>query len=62
MTNESSENEPGTETVEKPAIRKSQEEFIDDNAGPSRDKSEYERQDDSPVRQSGSAGEPVSPA
>ena len=34
--------EPHTDTGEKPTIRKSQEEYIDDMAGPSVDKSEYE--------------------
>ena len=35
--------EPQTTTGEKPPIRKSQEEYIDDMAGPSIDKSEYDR-------------------
>ena len=34
--------EPQTATGEKPPIRKSQEEYIDDMAGPSIDKSEYQ--------------------
>ncbi len=35
--------EPHSESSEKPPIRKSQEEFVDDMAGPSMDKSEYEQ-------------------
>lgn len=34
--------EPQTTTGEKPPIRKAQEEYLDDMAGPSIDKSEYE--------------------
>ena len=35
--------EPQSDSSEKPPIRKSQEEFVDDMAGPSMDKSEYEQ-------------------
>lgn len=42
--------EPKSDTVEKPEIRKSQEEFIDDMARPSMDKSEYERSKAEPGR------------
>ncbi len=35
--------EPTSESSEKPPIRVSQEEFVDDMAGPSMDKSEYEQ-------------------
>ena len=34
--------EPGSDSSEKAPIRKSQEEYVDDMAGPSMDKSEYE--------------------
>ncbi len=34
--------EPESTSGEKPPIRKSQEEYVDDMAGPSMDKSEYE--------------------
>lgn len=35
--------EPGTQSTEKESIRKSQEEFIGDEAQPSQNKSDYER-------------------
>lgn len=35
--------EPDSLTSEKEPIRKAQEEYLDDHAGPSMDKSEYER-------------------
>ncbi len=35
--------EPDSLTSEKEPIRKAQEEYLDDQAGPSMDKSEYER-------------------
>ncbi len=38
--------EPQSTTSEKFPIRKSQEEFVDDMAGPSMDKSEYEAQEE----------------
>ena len=41
--------EPQTTTGEKPPIRKSQEEYLDDMAGPSIDKSEYEASKKNPA-------------
>ncbi len=35
--------EPTSDSSEKPPIRKAQEEYVDDMAGPSMDKSEYEQ-------------------
>jgi hypothetical protein len=42
-SNPGSPDEPKTDSGEKESIRKSQEEFIDDMAQPSMDKSEYEK-------------------
>ena len=50
--------EPQTTTGEKPPIRKSQEEYIDDMAGPSIDKSEYEPSKRPAVRPATDADEP----
>ena len=50
--------EPQTTTGEKPPIRKSQEEYIDDMAGPSVDKSEYEPGKTAAVRPATEAEEP----
>ena len=49
--------EPQTTTGEKPPIRKSQEEYIDDMAGPSMDKSEYEQDKRAPLRPATDADE-----
>lgn len=51
--------EPQTTTGEKPPIRKAQEEYLDDMAGPSIDKSEYEQGKKTPaVRPATDADEP----
>ena len=50
--------EPQTTTGEKPPIRKSQEEYIDDMAGPSMDKSEYEQGKHAPLRPASDSNEP----
>ncbi len=50
--------EPQTTTGEKPPIRVSQEEYIDDMAGPSMDKSEYEEGKQPAVRPATDADEP----
>ena len=49
--------EPQSTTSEKFPIRKSQEEFVDDMAGPSMDKSEYEALKDQPPLRPGSDAE-----
>ena len=41
--------EPQSTSSEKFPIRKSQEEFVDDMAGPSMDKSEYEEAEEQPA-------------